>query len=209
MSNILPLFPLNLVVFPGEELNLHIFEPRYKELVNDCMLGKMNFGIPSYINKKLELGTEMEINSMEKLYDDGRMDIITLGLRVFKVLSYQNPKQEKLYAEGEVEFFSDDLAGDESLSMKLIDLVNTLYEILKININYTLENYHNSFFLAHKVGLTKLQEYELLKLNSEDNRQQFIIDHLSSSIPTMREMEKTKEIIKMNGHFKHFDPIKF
>jgi len=209
MSNILPLFPLNLVVFPGEELNLHIFEPRYKELVNDCMSEKMNFGIPSYMNKKLELGTEMEIKSMEKLYDDGRMDIITLGLRVFKVLNYQNPKQGKLYAEGEAEFFSDDMEGDESLSMKLIDLVNTLYKILKINIYYTLENYHNSFFLAHKVGLMKLQEYELLKLNSEVKRQQFIIDHLSSSIPTMREMEKTKETIKMNGHFKHFDPIKF
>ena len=146
---------------------------------------------------------------MEKLYDDGRMDIITLGLRVFKVLNYQNPKQGKLYAEGEAEFFSDDMEGDESLSMKLIDLVNTLYKILKINIYYTLENYHNSFFLAHKVGLMKLQEYELLKLNSEVKRQQFIIDHLSSSIPTMREMEKTKETIKMNGHFKHFDPIKF
>jgi len=209
MSSILPLFPLNLVVFPGEELNLHIFEPRYKELVNDCMSKKVNFGIPSYVNKKLELGTEMEIKSVEKLYDDGRMDIITLGLRVFKVLNYQNPKPGKLHAEGEVEFFSDDLAGDESLSMKLIDLINTLYKILKININYTLGNYNNAFFLAHKVGLTKLQEYELLKLDSEDKRQQFIIDHLSSSIPTMREMEKTKETIKMNGHFKHFDPIKF
>ena len=209
MRNILPLFPLNLVVFPGEELNLHIFEPRYKELFNDCMLEKMKLGIPSYINKKIELGTQMEIKSVEKLYDDGRMDIITFGLRVFKVLNYKNPKKGKLYAEGEVEFFSDDLAGDEDLSMKLIDLVNTLYEILKININYTLENYHNSFFLAHKVGLTKLQEYKLLKLSSENQRQQFLIDHLSSSIPTMREMEKTKEIIKMNGHFKHFDPIQF
>ncbi len=209
MSNILPLFPLNLVVFPGEELNLHIFEPRYKELINDCMLEKMKLGIPSYVNKKLELGTEMEIKSVEKLYDDGRMDIITLGLRVFNVLNQQNPKKGKLYAEGEVEFFPNDMAGDESLSMKLIDLVNTLYEILKININYTLENYHNSFSLAHKVGLTKIQEYELLKLKSENNRQQFLIDHLSSSIPTMREMDKTKENIKMNGHFKHFDPINF
>jgi hypothetical protein len=173
------------------------------------MLEKMNLGIPSYVNKKLELGTEMEIKSVEKLYNDGRMDIITLGLRVFKVLNYQNPKKNKLYAEGEVEFLSDDLAGDESLSLKLIDLLNALYKILKINITYTLGNYHNSFFLAHKIGLTKLQEYKLLKLKSERQRQQFLIDHLSSSIPTMREMEKTKEIIKLNGHFKHFDPIKF
>ena len=64
MSSILPLFPLNLVVFPEEELNLHIFEPRYKELVNDCMSKEVNFGIPSYVNKKLELVTEMEIKSV-------------------------------------------------------------------------------------------------------------------------------------------------
>jgi Lon protease-like protein len=62
VTNFIPIFPLALVVFPGEALNLHIFEPRYKELVNECHAGGKPFGIPAVIeNKVSELGTLVEI----------------------------------------------------------------------------------------------------------------------------------------------------
>jgi len=79
----IPLFPLNIVAFPGEEINLHIFEPRYKQLINDCLDNKTTFGIPSYVKSKIDLGTETEICSITKKYPDGRMDIKTRGVKVF------------------------------------------------------------------------------------------------------------------------------
>ena len=62
MTNFIPIFPLNLVVYPGEALNLHIFEPRYKQLINECVANKKPFGIPSVLKDKIsEMGTLMRI----------------------------------------------------------------------------------------------------------------------------------------------------
>ena len=67
MTNFIPIFPLALVVFPGEELNLHIFEPRYKQLVNEQIASKKPFGIPVVINNAIaELGTMVEIIEVTK-----------------------------------------------------------------------------------------------------------------------------------------------
>ncbi len=98
MSVELPIFPLNIVAFPGEHVNLHIFEPRYKDLVNDCLEEGLTFGIASHVLNKIELGTEVKITEVTKKYPDGRMDIKTLGLRAFSVLDFHNPWKEKLYA---------------------------------------------------------------------------------------------------------------
>jgi hypothetical protein len=103
MQKFLPLFPLNLVAFPGEKLNLHIFEPRYKELINECLEENKHFGIPAYIYNKLEgFGTEMKITKLVKRYEDGRMDISTEGVNVFELMDYENPLKDKLYAGGNV-----------------------------------------------------------------------------------------------------------
>ena len=75
MEYTLPLFPLNIVAFPGETLNLHIFEPRYKELITDCIKSDYVFGIPSFVKNKIEVGTTAKILKIEKTYEDGRMDI--------------------------------------------------------------------------------------------------------------------------------------
>jgi len=78
MSKKIPLFPLSLVAFPGEELNLHIFEKRYRQLVKDCMANELSFGIVTVLDKKLsDIGTEMEILEISHIYGDGKMDIRT------------------------------------------------------------------------------------------------------------------------------------
>jgi len=79
MTNFIPIFPLALVVYPGEKLNLHIFEPRYKLLIAECFHAKKSFGIPVVLNNKLaDKGTLMEITEISKVYDDGKMDIIMI-----------------------------------------------------------------------------------------------------------------------------------
>jgi hypothetical protein len=87
MTNFIPIFPLGVIVYPGEDLNLHIFEPRYKQLINECHSQKKAFGIPAVIDNKLQdHGTLVKITEISKLYDNGEMDIKTVGTEVFRIL---------------------------------------------------------------------------------------------------------------------------
>ncbi len=209
MNNELPLFPLGLVVFPKEDLNLHIFEPRYKQLITDAQAADNTFGIPSFINNQVsDYGTQVKIVSIERVYEDGRMDIKTRGLQVFKVRNFENPWKEKLYAGGHIEWISTSDEEDPILRQNLLERLEELYKILQVNMNLSSDNLL-SYEVAHKIGLSLEQEYELLILNSEKDRQSYILDHLEQAIPVINEMERTKELIRMNGHFRHFDPLNF
>ncbi len=211
MKNFLPFFPLNLVVYPKEKLNLHIFEPRYKQLINGCYSESTTFGIPCFISNKIEsYGTEMKLLSVNKIYEDGRMDIETQGLGIFKLLSFENPVKDKLYAGGEVlkVKLMDD--ANEQVTGQLVDYVKKLYKLLQLNLDLDFKLYqYLSFELAHKIGLSIEQEYQLLTMPSERNRQELLITHLQNAIPMIQEMERTKERIRLNGHFKHLDPLNF
>lgn len=206
----LPLFPLNLVVFPHEDLNLHIFEPRYRQLINECLEENKTFGVPSFINGKLRgYGTEVEIKQLSKRYGDGRMDIKTRGLRIFRIVDFQNPAKEKLYAGGDVIFVeNEDL--NEEFNPYLLSLVERLYQLLKIKVDYAKPEYMPfSYRIVHKIGITVAEEYELLTTPDERVRQEILIEHLERIIPVVTEVERTKERIAMNGHFKELDPLNF
>ena len=86
MTNFIPIFPLSIAVFPYEKLNLHIFEPRYKQLIIDSSQSKKPFGIPLVLNGKIsEIGTLVEVVEISKRYENGEMDIKTKGLSIFNI----------------------------------------------------------------------------------------------------------------------------
>lgn len=203
------LFPLNIVAFPKEDLNLHIFEPRYIQLVNDALEGNQSFGIPSYVTNKIEFGTDILITKVAKVYDDGRMDIKTKAGKIFRVLRFISPVHGKLYSGGKVEFIETDFSIDFTLQKELINLVNEMYDTLHLDVSIEAHPDISVFDIAHQVGLSKEQEYELLKIKREDLRQAYVINHLEKSIPLLKEIERSKEVIKMNGHFRNYDPINF
>jgi uncharacterized protein len=210
MPSFLPFFPLGLVIYPHGSLNLHIFEPRYRQLVNEVIDEGKTFGIPSFINNKIKgYGTEIQLVSVDKRYEDGRLDIKTKGLRTFRIVDFQNPVPGKLYAGGEVEFIETDGVEGE-ISEELLRLVQKLHDLLKVTVNLKSDSIQPySFQVAQKLGLNLVQEYQLLTLPTEAERQAFLIEHLYKVIPTLIEIERTKEIIKMNGHFKNLDPLSF
>ena len=212
MDTMIPLFPLSLVVYPGEDLNLHVFEPRYRQLIQECVEDEKTFGIPAFIDGKLPgYGTEVHITTLYKQYEDGRMDVKTKGLRVFKLLDFQNPVAGKLYAGGQVQWLeSPDDAPTGTYLAQLTSRLVRLYDLLQIETDYdpALSPLF-SYKIAHKVGLSIEQEYELLTLPTEDERQQFLIRHLDKVIPVVADMERTKDRIKQNGHFKNLDPLTF
>ena len=99
MTNFIPIFPLGIVVYPGEELNLHIFEPRYKQLITECYSENKLFGIPSVIDNRMQdYGTLMRIKEISKLHENGEMDIKTEGDQVFRILEVIKEIPGKLYS---------------------------------------------------------------------------------------------------------------
>ncbi|MBN7811754.1 LON peptidase substrate-binding domain-containing protein [Algoriphagus sp. H41] len=204
----LPFFPLKLVAFPGEELNLHIFEPRYKELLSDIEQSGGTFGICVYLDKLSSFGTEVALEKINKRYDDGRLDIRPRGLRAFRILSFDNPMKDKLYAGGTVSFLGDDPKIPDFLHHEFVFYLKEMLRLLNFQGEFD-PGKANSYTFAHKLGLKLEEELELLQMGSESARTEFLIRHFKRMIPVIKAVEQAREKIKLNGHFKHLDPLNF
>lgn len=204
----MPLFPLRLIAFPGEELHLHIFEPRYKQLISDVETKGQTFGICVYNGKLTGYGTEVRLKEIHRRYEDGRLDIKTLGLRSFRIKDFQNPLEGKLYSGGEVEFLEND---EKIANVKHYEFIFYLKEMLYLlNVPSDIDQKNtNSFTFAHKVGLKIEEELELLKMLSENQRVDFLISYFKRMIPPIKALEEAKKKIRQNGHFKYMDPLDF
>ena len=208
MSTFLPVFPLRLVAFPGEDLNLHIFEPRYKQLIGECEAKGITFGIPAFIDDKVQpIGTEIELVNIDKKYPKGEMDIRTRGKGLFRIKEYFRDVDDRLYSGAEVERIEHDLDGDYFKYEKILTHLAELYKVLNIQkplpeLNLELTTYS----IGHLVGFSLEQEYEMLTMPEEDRRQDFMLAHLERLIPTAREMEELRKKVQMNGHFKNLLP---
>ncbi len=204
MTNFIPIFPLGIIVYPGEDLNLHIFEPRYKQLINECFEQKKPFGIPVVIDNKLqEHGTLVEITEISKVQDNGEMDIKTKGLQVFLILELIKELPEKLYSGAIVNYPENHEQGKPALMQKVMAGIRDLHKLLKVNKEFIIPDEEiKCYDIAHHIGLSLEQEYELLGLFDERHRQEYLKRHLAKVIPTVAVMEQLKEKIKLNGHFK-------
>jgi Lon protease-like protein len=212
MINFIPIFPLGIVVYPGESLNLHIFEPRYKQLITECFAEKKMFGIPAVINNHLnEIGTLVSINEITSTYDNGEMDIKTSGVKIFRVLEIIKQVPDKLYS-GAIVSYPENTAdgGKKGLMNKVIQSVRELHTKLKVQKTFSKpDDELRSYDIAHHAGLSLEQEYELLGLLQEVQRQEYIKRHLAKVLPVMNEMDQLKEKIKLNGHFKNLSALDF
>lgn len=204
MTNFIPIFPLGIVVYPGEKLNLHIFEPRYKQLVNECFAEKKPFGItPVLSNGVTEMGTLVEIEEIAEVYEDGKMDIRTHGLKVFRILEVIKSVPDKLYSGAIVNYPVNSETIHKELMRKVIKGIRDLHRLLNVTKDFSRpDETLNSYDVAHHAGLSLEEEYELLCLLHEMQRQEYLKRHLSKVLPVMAGMETLKEKIQLNGHFK-------
>ncbi|MCB2376923.1 LON peptidase substrate-binding domain-containing protein [Hymenobacter sp. BT635] len=211
MSRLLALFPLNLVVFPGEKLNLHIFEPRYRQLVHDCLEKDITFGIPPYLNEGVsDLGTEMRLLSVDKNYDNGEMDIRTKAVGVFRIREFYRQAPGKLYAAGTIDEVEDDPEQDGALKARITEYVQQLYTALGLRKLFVdLPPTYRIYDIAHNLGLSTEQEYLLLSATSEQERQEIVLEHLERVLPVIIEAERLKDRARLNGHFKNLTPPNF
>lgn len=205
MTNFIPIFPLNIVVYPGERLNLHIFEPRYKQLIKECIESKKSFGIPAVLNNKIaEMGTLMEVKEVSKVYDNGEMDIKTQGIQVFKILEVIKELPEKLFSGAIVNYPHNNTRGSEKLMKKVLHSIREIHKTLGVTKDFMKPDEElTSYDVAHHAGLSIEDEYTLLGFLEELHRQEFLKRHLAKIVPVMEKMDHLRDKIKMNGHFKN------
>ena len=205
MTNFIPVFPLKIIVYPGEALNLHIFEPRYKQMIKECIDQKKGFGLPPVINGlQQELGTYLEITEVVATHEDGSIDIRTQATQVFRTLEVINDIPDKLFSGAIVNYPPNTLEyGDDKLARLIVTEVKRLYELLNVSEKYPAgKEKLLSYEIAHFVGFSLEQEYELLGLFTELHRLEYIRRHLNNIVPVINELEGMKERIKRNGHFR-------
>ena len=211
MTNFVPIFPLGIVVYPGESLNLHIFEPRYKQLISECHTAGKPFGIPTVIDNRVQdYGTVVRIKEITTVHDNGEMDIKTEGEKVFRVLEVIKEIPDKLYSGAIVNYPANQEKGSAEMMRRLLNTVKELYKLLKVEKDFKKSDEQlNSYDLAHHVGFSLQEEYEFLNLLHERQRQEYLKRHLQKVIPLVAEMENLKEKVKLNGHFKNLSAFNF
>ena len=211
MTNFIPIFPLSIVVYPGESLNLHIFEPRYKQLITECYRQKKLFGIPAVIESRLQdFGTLIRISEITTVHDNGEMDIKTNGEKVFRILEVIKEVPEKLYSGAIVTYPDNKEIGNPEVMRKLMNSVRELHRMLNVQKDFDKRDEEIKVYdVAHHIGLSLEEEYEILNLFDERQRQEYLKRHLTKVIPLVADMEVMKKRIKLNGHFRNLPSLGF
>lgn len=200
------LFPLNIVVFPESSVPLHIFEPRYKELVNTALDGHKDFGINLVDSARLyQTGCTVEVSEISRRYPDGRLDVIVTGKQRYTLRSLR--EGEELYYVGIVDYFGDDEDEpvDTGLRAECITLYNELIEIVYPGAadEYVLDVVSNvvaSFVIAQKAGLDILRKQELLEIRSENRRLEILQEYMERLLPDLREKRRLQDVIMSDGY---------
>jgi ATP-dependent Lon protease len=201
----IPLFPLNIVLFPGQAVPLHIFERRYREMTRHCLDTNSPFGIIFYHEGNFaHVGCSAMIVKILKEYEDGRSDILTAGQRAFRLM---RTHEERLYFEADVEYLDEDFTGTEArISTRLEELFNQCHRILFDQQDAPPFETEGSISLAYHVAselpLDAAFRQELLELRSEAKRQHRLVERLAEWYPQLQDRERMRGKAGGNGHGK-------
>ncbi len=201
-SKLLPLFPLDLVLLPGVPLPLHIFEPRYKEMIAECLAGKAPFGIVRAKGEEgiAEIGCTADIVTVTKEYDDGQMDIVTQGHERFEIVNVNN---ERAFLQAEVLYLIDEPeSATREEAQQALNLHNEILSLAGAAIETTSpgEDPQLSFRLAGTLPLDLDFKQTLLSLKSEGERIRAIISYLETILPSLRRTIHIRQKAGGNGH---------
>jgi Lon protease-like protein len=161
-------------------------------------------------NQLQDYGSLMEIVEITNREENGEMDIKTKGSRVFRILEVIKEVPDKLYSGAIVNYPETNEEGNRDLMRRVMNSIKELHRLLKVEKKFQqAEDEVKAFDVAHHVGLSLEEEYEMLHLLQERQRQEYLKRHLTKVIPLVAEMEQLKEKIKLNGHFKNLSGLGF
>ena len=197
---LLPLFPLEVVLFPGVPLPLHIFEPRYKEMIGECLRDESEFGVVRVSDKGVaSIGCTATVLEVVKQYDDGRMDILTEGRRRFEII---NVDQERAFLRGDVMFFDDERStAPAAESQKAIRLYLDLLALADVEAQNPPEpGPQLSFLITTGLPLELDFKQQLLESRSEAERIGVIIEYYTALVPRLTHALQIRKKAGGNGH---------
>jgi Lon protease-like protein len=199
-DGLLPLFPLQVVLLPGSQLPLHIFEDRYKEMIGEVLRDKLEFGVVLASEKGIvNTGCSATVDRVLKEYSDGRLDILTRGRRRFEVLLLND---ERSFLRGAVEFFDDDEPDpSEPASPDLLRTVMAGFnELESVDTNAPdTGDPRLSFRLAQQVPDLGFRQ-TLLTMRSEAERMRQLAGFLPGFLERRKKAQHTKHVAGSNGH---------
>ena len=204
MSDI-PLFPLNVVLMPGAPLPLHIFEDRYKQMVDECLQQESEFGMVfADESGTRKVGCTAKIVELVERYDDGRMLILVEGSRRFRL---NNVLTGKPYYVGEIEFFEEEPEEQDvqALAEECIALLERVVEAategsVGIEIDPPYKNL--SFAIAGRVEFEAETRQQILELTSERERLEKVRELLTSAAERLERERRAREKAQTNGHLR-------
>jgi hypothetical protein len=184
----IPMFPLGILLFPGETTKLFIFEERYRQLVDDCLDNDASFGIP-YIEKgKIQqYGCEVKINRVLKTYENGGMDILIESTSIFQLVEFTEVLRPKLYGAGLIEYLSNQKIVLATLQDATVNYFSTVQNKL---IDYDTVTHLNVYSVASAMQLTYPEKYRLV---SSGNQQLHLLNLLNFVIHIINTEQQLKD----------------
>ena len=211
---LIPLFPLSIVVFPSELVPLHIFEPRYKEMIADCKPspdGEYSpFGISLVTSEGVEsIGSTVVVEEIGERYPDGSFDIVGTGRRRYLT---RETFDAKAYATARVEYFDDVEEEEDTALLRAVgERLSQLEELVSSSIypgepagrsrasDANTTESQASFAIAARSIPDPRKRQQLLEMTSENSRLQFLVDHLDGILPALRDRMEEQQRAKSNG----------
>jgi Lon protease-like protein len=198
----IPLFPLNVVLLPGADLPLHIFEPRYRAMVKSCLKEKSEFGVLLSLPKGVaRVGCTAEILNVAKRYEDGCMDILTTGRTPFRVVELFT---EDALLEGHVDYLEDrETSSNPRIQRQLVELFDTCHTLIFDDYPKNLEGAppeELSYLVAASLPMELLCKQQILELRSEADRQERLVAYLREWAPHLQKSGALRQYAGGNGH---------
>jgi len=204
----LPLFPLNLVLFPHSKLPLHIFEERYKNMITMCMQESRPFGINLMSNNNISsIGSTAEVVNKFNVLPNGEMDIVIKGIARYELKNYSLSHEG--YFMGDISYLEEDTGFDKEDFNKAVDNYNKLIDaaykgtIEKINpddLKWIDGSESVSFYMAQKCGLNLLERQQMLEIDSEQERLTYLLKYFDAVMPKIVEADRISQIIQSDGY---------
>ncbi len=209
-SGRLPLFPLGIVVYPDEPVPLHIFEQRYREMVQLCMTEDQPFGIVYATEDEIaEVGCTARVRRVLNEYDDGRLDIVATGEVRFRIVQVF---RDQPYLTADVASFGIDGSTEEvdtdsrerviTLHIKLLEMAGE-----EIRTSIYEKAPWVSFVVARNAGLEVEQKQELLEMTTEDERVAYLIEHFKNLFARVEQAQEMNRLAQGDGHADGFPEL--
>jgi ATP-dependent Lon protease len=201
---ILPLFPLAVVLFPQAQLPLHIFEDRYKTLIGECILYDTSFGINLFLDREIRhIGCSAVVKEVTKRYPDGSMDIVVEGRSRYAF--HQIVDMRRPYFSGKISWYHDiDEHADDDVREHAVRLHNEfvagVFKGTIRSVSLTDVRKTRSFYLVQKSGLDLMQRQTFLAMRSENERLRMLVRHFESMIPLLSSQRKIEELAGNDGY---------